>query len=63
MYKRQILNNCSTAAQKNVIISNSALAIKTISSLTIDECLTIARESIESKKALESFNKLLTISK
>ncbi len=58
-----ILNNSSTAAQKNVIISNSALAIKTISSLTIDECLTIARESIESKKALESFNKLLTISK
>ena len=58
-----ILNNNSTTAQKNVIISNSALAIKTISSLTIDECLTIARESIESKKALESFNKLLTISK
>lgn len=58
-----ILNNSSTVAQKNVIISNSALAIKTISSLNIDECLTIARESIESKKALESFNKLLTISK
>ena len=47
-----ILNNSSTAAQKNVIISNSALAIKTISSLTIDECVTIAENPLKVKKLL-----------
>ena len=58
-----VLNDNCTEAQKNVILANAALAIKTISSKNITECLSIARESLESKKALNSFNKLLSISK
>ena len=58
-----VLNDNCTEAQKNVILANAALAIKTISSKKITECLSIARESLESKKALNSFNKLLSISK
>lgn len=58
-----VLNDNCTEAQKNVILANAALAIKTISSKNITECLSIARESLESKKGLNSFNKLLSISK
>jgi anthranilate phosphoribosyltransferase len=58
-----VLNDNCTEAQKNVILANAALAIKTISSKNITECLSIAKESLESKKALNSFNKLLSISK
>jgi anthranilate phosphoribosyltransferase len=58
-----VLNDNCTEAQKNVILANAALAIKTISSKNIAECLSIAKESLESKKGLNSFNKLLSISK
>jgi anthranilate phosphoribosyltransferase len=58
-----ILNDDCTIAQKNVVTANAALAVKTISSKDIDECLNICKESIESKKALKSFKKLLNISK
>ena len=58
-----ILNDECTIAQKNVVTANAALAVKTISSKDIDECLNICKESIESKKALKSFKKLLNISK
>ena len=58
-----VFNDNCTEAQKNVILANAALAIKTISSKNITECLSIAKESLESKKALNSFNKLLSISK
>lgn len=59
-----VLSNSATEAQKNVVIANSAFAIQTITpQRTIEECLCIARETLESGKALNTFNKFLTINK
>ncbi len=57
-----ILSNQSTAEQKNVVLANTAAAIRCIhSSKTWSDCLAIAREALESGKALESFKKLISL--
>lgn len=59
-----ILNDRATEAQKQVVIINSAFAVRTLSpGLSIEECQDIARASIESGKALATFRKFLTINK
>ena len=48
----RVMENRATIAQKNCVVVNAAFAIHTIdSSLPIDECIAIARESIESGRA------------
>ncbi len=56
-----ILENNSTEAQKNVVLANSAIGIKTITGLKIEECLEIANDSLTNKGALNSFKNLLKI--
>jgi len=55
-----VLDNCSDQSKKDVVIANSALAIKCFESeKSIEECGLIARESIESGKAKTCFDTLI----
>ena len=56
-----VLENRSTIFQKNAVIANSAFAIQTINGKSIDECLGMAKESLESGKALDAFKKFVEI--
>lgn len=58
----QVLNNEATTSQKNVVVANAAMAIKTaVASLTWEHSVAKAIESIDSKMALQSFKKILTL--
>lgn len=53
-------NECSTA-QKNAVIINSALAMNTYNtSKSVEECIDICKETIESKKTNTLFKNLIT---
>ena len=57
-----ILENNATEAQKNVVLANSALALKTIyPTKELKECVVIANESLESKRALNAFKKIINL--
>ncbi|MGM9759846.1 MAG: anthranilate phosphoribosyltransferase [Parabacteroides sp.] len=57
-----VLNNTATEAQKNCVIANSAFAIQVIHpEKKIEECIAEARESLESGRALATFQKFLTL--
>jgi anthranilate phosphoribosyltransferase len=56
-----VLNNEATSAQNNVVLCNAALAIRTIHpEKTFADCFYEADESLLSKKALKSFNSLVS---
>ena len=54
-----VLENRATAYQKNAVIANSAFAIQAATGRQLDECLAMARESLESGRALQSFKKFV----
>jgi len=57
-----VLQGTSTRAQKEVILANAACGISIIDrNLSIEESVAIARESLESGKALYTFKKYLSI--
>lgn len=57
-----ILNNTATEAQKNCVIVNSAFAIQVICpDKKIETCIEEARNSIESGKALDTFQRFLKL--
>lgn len=57
-----VMNNKATAAQKNVVIANAAFAIQVIEpQRALEECISIARESLESGKARNVLNKFIEI--
>lgn len=57
-----VLNNISTQAQKDAVVVNAAFAIRVIESQkSIEECIGIAKESLESGKAREVFKKFVEI--
>ncbi|MCM1313219.1 MAG: anthranilate phosphoribosyltransferase [Bacteroides sp.] len=57
-----VLQGTSTEAQKNVVIANSAFAIHIMEKdKTMEECVDIARESVESGKALRCLKKFIDI--
>lgn len=57
-----VLHNTCSPEQKTVVCANSAFAIQVLdSSKTIEECLAMAIESLESGKALACFEKFVTI--
>ncbi len=56
-----VLENNATEAQKNAVIINAAFAIQTIdASKSLESCIEEARESIESKRAKQFFEKFMT---
>lgn len=55
-----VLNGKGTQAQNDVVIANSAMAIYCVKSKkSVEECIAGAKESLESKKALNVFSKLV----
>ena len=58
----QIMNNTATEAQKNVVVVNSAFAIHVICpEKTIEECIALAKESLESGRALATLKKFIEL--
>lgn len=59
-----VLQNEALPDQKNVVVANAAFAIKVLDpQKELDECLDIARESIDSGKALATFKKYVEINR
>lgn len=58
-----VLENRALSAQKNVVLANSAFGIQVMEKgkKSIEECVEIARESIDSGKALATFRKFAEI--
>ena len=56
-----ILNNNATEQQKDVVCSNAAIAISTSKGISLTDAFNLARESIDSKNALQSFETLKKI--
>lgn len=57
-----VLENRSTPDRKNVVVANAAFAIQIIDpSKSIDEALAIARESLESGKALRALKRFIAV--
>ena len=58
-----VLNNTCLPAQKNIVVANAAFGIQVMEhgQKSIDECVAMARESIDSGAALRTFNKFVEI--
>ncbi len=57
-----VLENCATAAQKNVVVANAGFAIHTINQQkSVEVCMAEARESIESGRALATLKKFVEL--
>ena len=58
-----VLANTALPAQKNVVLTNAAFAIQVLEKgkKDIEECIDIARESIDSGKALDTFKKFVEL--
>lgn len=58
-----VLENTAAPSQKNVVLANAAFAIQVLEAgkKDIEECLAIARESLESGKALQVLKKYVEI--
>lgn len=58
-----VLANTALPAQKNIVLANAGFAIQVLESgkKPIDECIEIARESIDSGRALETFKKFVAV--
>ena len=57
-----VLQNCATKTQTECVLANSAFAIHAIESdKSIEECLAIARESLESGKAYATLKKFIEL--
>ena len=54
-----VLENRALPAQKNIVLANAAFGIQVLEKgkKTIEECIEIARESIDSGAALRTFHK------
>ena len=59
----KILENKATKSQTDVVLANSAIAIQTITNKTIDECMSIAKQSIDSGSALNCLKKIQLLGK
>lgn len=58
-----VLSNTSLPAQKNIVLANAAFGIQVLERgrKSIDECVAIARESIDSGRALKTFHKFVEL--
>ena len=58
-----VLENRALPAQKNIVLANAAFGIQVLEkgSKTIEECIAIARESIDSGNALRTFKKFVEL--
>ena len=58
-----VLTNTCLPAQKNIVVANAAFGIQVMErgQKSIDECIDISRESIDSGAALNAFRRFVTI--
>ena len=58
-----VLNNTALPAQKEIVLANAAFGIQVLEGgkKAIEECIEVARESIDSGKALETFKKFVAL--
>lgn len=58
-----VLNGTALPAQKNIVLANAAFAIQVLEKgqKPIDECIAIARESLDSGRALSTFRRFVEI--
>ena len=57
-----VLNGTSSKSQRQTVLVNSAFAIHVIEpQKSMEECVDMARESLDSKKALRTFEKFVEI--
>jgi anthranilate phosphoribosyltransferase len=57
-----VLRNTCTESQKNVVLANSAVAIQVVEPyLSFGDAVAIAREALESGKALKNFNRFIEL--
>lgn len=57
-----VMNNTATSAQKEVVIANAAFAVQILEpKKSMEECIAIVRETLESGKALATFKKFLSL--
>ena len=58
-----VLENRALPAQKNIVLANAAFGIQVLEKgqKTIEECIAIARESIDSGAALRTFKKFVEL--
>ena len=57
-----IMNNTATEAQKNVVVINAAFAIQVVRpEKTIEECIALAKESLESGRALATLKNFIEL--
>ena len=56
-----ILKNESSLEQKNVVLANSATAISLAKNIDYDNALSIAKETLESKKAFYNLKKIISL--
>ncbi len=54
-----VLKDEASEAQKNVVLINSAFAMRCYTNKDLDECIAVCSESIESKRAFRLFNKII----
>lgn len=54
-----VLKNKATEAQKNVVLINSAYAMRCYTHKDIDECISVCTESIKSKRAFQLFTRII----
>ena len=57
----KILGGKGSESQVNVVLANSSLAIRTLTGKDIEECYSIAKESLESGKAYNCLKKLIEL--
>ncbi len=56
-----VLGNRATQSQANVVVINAAYGIRLITGKPIEECIAMARESLQSSKALGCFRKFVEL--
>ena len=58
-----VLNNTALPAQKDIVLANAAFGIQVLEhgQKSLEECISIARESIDSGKALQTFQKFVEL--
>lgn len=58
-----VLDGSATVEQKNAVVANSALAISLVNEISLSDAILVARESLDSKKALNTFKSLINSSR
>jgi len=58
-----VLENRALSAQKNIVLANAAFGIQVLEKgkKSVEECIAIARESIDSGAALRTFKKFVEL--